>query len=345
MDGVSEYVKDLVSVIVPCRNEEKHIGNLLQAILKQTFPAEHLEVIIADGMSEDRTRAKIEAFKARHPNLALRVVDNPEQVIPTALNHAIDAARGEYILRLDAHSVPEPDYLANSIADVKAGKGDNVGGYWVIQPGADSWIARSIACAGGNKLGVGATRYRTSGEAGYVETVPFGAFRHDLIDRIGKYDPTLLSNEDYELNHRILQNGGKVYFNPAIRIAYIARSTLDELARQYWRYGYWKQRMLKKSPESLQLRQAMPPLFVGAVALGGLLSPFLPGVRPFYGAGLLLYLIVVILSGIPQALEGKDLRLILGIPLAIITMHVSWGTGFIWSWFESTFNQKKNEKR
>ena len=330
-----ELIPDFVSVIVPCRNEEKRINGLLQALLKQTYPLENLEVIIADGLSSDKTREVIAQFRSGNPELQIRVVDNPEQVIPTALNHAIDAARGEYIVRVDAHSVPSPTYIAYSIENLKAGKGENVGGLWLIKPGDNSWIAKSIAAAGGHKLGVGDARYRTSGEPGYVETVPFGSYRNELLSQLGGFDETLLTNEDYDLNHRIIAQGGKVYFDPKIQIDYIARSTLADLARQYWRYGYWKLQMLKKFPKSLKMRQALPPLFVAWVLIGGLLSVLIPQLRLVYLSSLLVYLIIVILSAIPVAIKSREPNMIVGVPLAIITMHLSWGSGFLWSLFKN----------
>ncbi len=144
----------------------------------------------------------------------------------------------------------------------KQGRGDNVGGVWEIQPGATTWIARSIAVAAAHPLGVGDAMYRLAATASEVDTVPFGSFRRTLIEQIGGYNESLLTNEDYEFNTRIRQANGRVWLDPSIRSVYFARSTFKELVRQYWRYGYWKWRMLRHFPDTVRWRQALPPLFV-----------------------------------------------------------------------------------
>ena len=142
----------LVSIIVPCFNEEKTIRLLLDALHAQTYPHQAMEVIIADGMSSDGTRKQVSAFQDECPKLQVRVIDNPQRTIPAALNRAIETAEGEIIVRLDAHSVPRPDYVARCVEALEAGQGDNVGGVWEIQPQGDSWQARSIAAAAAHPL-------------------------------------------------------------------------------------------------------------------------------------------------------------------------------------------------
>ncbi|MDD5371293.1 MAG: glycosyltransferase family 2 protein [Anaerolineaceae bacterium] len=330
-----------VSIIVPCYNEQATIGLLLQAVHMQTYPRENLEVVIADGISSDHTREEIAIFQSAHPDLCVRIVDNPQKAIPAALNRAITAAHGEYLVRLDAHSVPEADYVERCLADLQQGLGDNVGGVWNIQPGASSWLARAIAVVAAHPLGVGDARYRYTSQAGAVDTVPFGAFPRKLIDRIGPFDETLLTNEDYEFNTRIRQHGGVVWLDPSIRSVYFARSTLVELARQYWRYGYWKQRMLRRYPGSLRWRQALPPLFVGSLVVVTLVAPFLSPARWLLAAELLVYLSVLFLAGAQMAIEKQDAGLGLGVPLGIATMHLSWGSGFLWSLVSNLFMKRQ----
>ncbi len=264
----------LVSVIVPCYNEEKTIGLLLGALNEQSFPRAEMEVIISDGLSTDHTLERIQSFKSAHPELCVRVVENRQRSIPSGLNRAIEAARGTYIVRLDAHSLPRPEYVSRCVELLESKRGDNVGGVWEIQPGGPGWQARAVAAAAAHPLGVGDALYRYTEQAGAVDTVPFGAFRRDLVAQIGGFDESLLSNEDYEFNTRLRQAGGAVWLDPSIRSAYFARSTLADLARQYWRYGYWKARMLRRYPKTLRWRQALPPLFVLSLlflSLAGLL--------------------------------------------------------------------------
>jgi len=320
-----------VSVIVPCYNEQSTICLLLDAIHQQTFPRAEMEVVIADGMSTDGTRDEIADFQADFPDLTVRVVDNPLRNIPSGLNRAIEASRGGIIVRADAHSKPYPEYIANSVKAMEEGRGDNVGGVWEIHPGANTWIAKSIAVAAAHPLGVGDALYRHATHAAEVDTVPFGAFKRELIERIGKFDETLLTNEDYEFNARIRKANGRIWLDPSIRSVYFARSNLVELARQYWRYGYWKWRMLRRYPDTLRWRQALPPLFVLSLLGGFFLSMFVSIVWYVLIAELFLYYLVLFLAGTRSAVQNSNPLLMIGLPLAIPVMHISWGSGLLWS--------------
>lgn len=324
-----------VSIIVPCFNEQATIGGLLEAILAQSYPSAHMEVVIADGHSTDQTRQRITAFSQQHPQLAVRVVENPARSIPAGLNLAIAAAQGSTLLRLDAHSSPQPDYVTRSLQALDEGKGWNVGGVWEVQPGQDTWLARAIAASAAHPLGVGDARYRYTTQAGAVDTVPFGAFRRELVERIGAFDETLQTNEDYEFNARIRLAGGTVWLDPAIRSAYYARPTLGALARQYWRYGYWKWRMLRRYPGTLRLRQAVPPLFVLALlGLGGLSLLWAPAAW-LLGAVVVSYALLLLVAALHKTIQGRQPSLLLGMPLAMMTMHLSWGAAFLWSLLSS----------
>src|SRR5512136_1928070 len=263
-----------VSIIIPCYNERDTIHKLLEAIYEQTFPRPDLEVVIADGMSTDGTRAQITTFSDSHPDLHIAVAENTARSIPASLNCALREAQGEIIVRLDAHSMPYPDYIERSVADLQAGLGENVGGTWEIQPGARTWVAQSIAAAASHPLGVGDALYRHSDKAALVDTVPFGAFKRELLALVGFFDESLLANEDYEFNARIRRSGGRIWLDPAIRSVYFARPTLAKLAVQYFRYGFWKWRMLRRYPETLRWRQALPPLFVLSLIVGAILAIF-----------------------------------------------------------------------
>lgn len=327
-----------VSIIVPCYNEQATIRLLLEAIYAQTTPRQALEVVIADGMSTDGTREEILAFMVSHPDLEVRVIDNLAGTIPAGLNRAIEEAEGTYIVRLDAHSKPYPDYVERCVSDLEAGLGDNVGGIWEIQPDGDGWQARSIAAAAAHPLGVGDARYRIGGEAQAVDTVPFGSYAQVLVERIGAYDESLLSNEDYEFNVRVRESGGVVWMNPAIKTVYFARRTLGALARQYWRYGYWKLRMLRRYPDTFRWRQLGGAFVLSFLILGflGIWSPLACGLLVLE---LSLYVLVLLAAGIHRAFQEKDLAFSFGVPLAIATMHFSWGTAFLWSLVSFVFRK------
>jgi succinoglycan biosynthesis protein ExoA len=322
-----------VSIIVPCYNERSTIRLLLEAIQRQTYPLNDLEIIIADGMSTDGTRGAIKEFSSANPKLDVRVVDNPDRIIPAALNHAIRAARGEVIIRLDAHSIPYPDYVAGCLAALESTGAANVGGVWEIKPSGEGWVSRSIAVAAAHPLGAGGARYRTSGQAGEVETVPFGAYRREWFERIGLFNESLLSNEDYEFNVRLHRAGGVIWFEPDIRSVYFARGSLTSLAKQYARYGYWKARMLLNHVGSLRWRQAIPSLFVLSTLLLGILAPLWRPASLLLRVQLGLYGTVTILAGLVEAIRKRDIGLLVGFPLSLWTMHFAWGGAFLWSLF------------
>lgn len=325
----------LVTVIVPCYNEQATIGMLLDALYTQTFPRHEMEVIIADGLSEDDTRQEIEAFQLTHPQLIIKVVDNHQRNIPSGLNRAITASNGEYIIRLDAHSVPYPNYIERCVSALQSKLGENVGGVWEIKPSGEGWMARAIAAAVSHPLGVGDAYYRYTGSARPVDTVPFGAFRRDLIDRVGYFNETLLTNEDYEFNARIRQANGQVWLDPEIRSIYFARSSWSSLVRQYWRYGFWKGRMLLRYPHTLRWRQALPPFFVFSLITLALLSIGSPLARVLLVAETGLYCISLFIVGSLLAIKKQDLGMLGGVPLAIGSMHITWGAALLWSLISS----------
>ncbi|MCE5208193.1 MAG: glycosyltransferase family 2 protein [Chloroflexi bacterium] len=324
-----------VSIIVPCLNEEATIDLLLNAIRGQSFPLSDMEIVIADGMSTDHTRDRITAYQSKYPEIKIILVDNPKRIIPSGLNCAITASTGEYIIRLDGHSIPDPDYVAKCVDLLKAGVAENVGGLWLIQPPSNHWVARSIAAAAANPIGVGDARYRYGQTAGYVDTVPFGSFNRKLFQKTGLFNENLETNEDYEFNVRIRAGGGRIWFDPQIRSIYFSRSDFISLMKQYFRYGYWKLQMLICFPGTLRWRQALPPLFVMSIIILGIAGIWLPAARFLLAGMMLIYVLVLIAASVPQAIKNKDLRILIGIPISIAIMHITWGSGFLWSMVKS----------
>ena len=323
----------LVSVIIPCRNEAKTIDRVLEALDGQTFGRDRMEVIVADGRSEDDSRARVEGFARDHPALQVTVVDNPGLTAPAGLNQAWRAAHGEFVLRVDGHAVPRPDYVERCASLLERTGCDGVGGAWDILPGARGAIASAIAAAAGHPLGAGGTRYRLGGSAGEVDTVPFGAYRRSAIERLGGFNEAVPVNEDYEFNYRLRQTGGRLLFSPEIRSTYIARPTLAALARQYFRYGLQKTVMLSFHPAALRPRQAAPALWVAlllALAIGAIFTPL---ARILLAAFALAYAAVLLAAGILRAARLRAAGMVWALPLALASMHLAWGLGFWWGWF------------
>lgn len=322
-----------LSVIIPCLNEASTIIKVLDALKDQTFPSEDFEIILADGGSNDGTQEEITKFQASHPLMTIRLIDNPQKIIPAALNSAIKASEGEIILRLDAHAIPDPNYLRYSVDDLLAGKGDNVGGIWIIKPGGSSWIAHSIAESASHPLAVGDAQYRYSKSEGHVDTVPFGCFYRKLLTEIGYFDELLLTNEDYEFNARIRKAGGKIWLDPRIRSQYFARSTFTELAKQYWRYGYWKYKMLRRYPKTIRVRQALPPIFVLSLLVIFILAIGISYARILLAFEIVVYLLALFSNAMVIAMKRKDWTLLIGMPISMAIMHIAWGAGFLVSIF------------
>jgi glycosyltransferase involved in cell wall biosynthesis len=328
-----------VSVVIPCYNEVNTLPLLLNALQKQSYPKKQIEILIADGFSDDGTRAKIQQFQKKFPNPKISILDNESRSIPRGLNLAIAKAKGDIILRLDAHCVPIPEYIQHSVADLEQKKGWNVGGVWDIFPRDDSWIAEAIALAASHPLGIGDARYRFAEKAQVVDTVPFGAFERSLIEKIGNFDERLKANEDYEFNARIRKAGGKVWLNPEIRSKYFSRPNIPQVAEQYARYGYWKWRMLRRYPETIKLRQALPPLLFLIIFILPFLSILWPWLLSVWIITVVSYALLLLSFGIMKALEMSKLSLVIGLPMAISTMHLSYGSALIWSVFHSGLRQ------
>jgi len=331
---------DFVSVIVPCYNEENTIGDLLEALNRQSYPKESFEVIIVDGQSTDKTLAVIEKVRNGFSNLNVKISSNPKRNIPCAVNIGIKESSGDIIVRMDAHSIPDSRYIEYCVKNLENEVADNVGGRWIIIPGSSTKMSKCISFAVSHPFGVGDAKYRYSSEPGYVDTVPYGAFHKTLIGKIGFFNEDLLANEDYEFNVRIRKFGGKIYFDPRIQTQYVARDTIKSLAKQYWRYGFWKLRMLKLHPETIRWRQAIPPIFVAGLLLLILSSIIFPVIWSLVGSILLIYILVLMLGTLIKWNKNQTPLCLLGAPIAIIIMHFSWGSGFLFSLITSGMKKK-----
>jgi succinoglycan biosynthesis protein ExoA len=324
-----------VTVIIPCRNEERTIGLVLDALNRQTYPRERMEIIAADGRSADGTRRMIRDFHAAHPRWTLRLIDNPGLTAPAALNAGLRASAGEIVVRMDAHAVPDPEYVEQCVRALEQTRCEAVGGRWEILPGAPGPVARAIAAAAGSPFGAGGVRYRTGGQPGEVDTVPFGAFRRGVFDRVGFFNEQVPVNEDYEFFYRLRASGGRVYFSPAIRTQYIARAGLRELTAQYYSYGHQKAVMLSFHPRSVRIRQLIPAAFTAFLAAGTAGAVLARPLAIMLGAVLAVYGAFSALFSVRETARRKDPAILPLLPIVFFGMHLSWGAGFWVGWMES----------
>lgn len=309
-----------VSIIMPMRNEEKYIGRCLDSVLANDYPAERMEIIIADGMSDDASPQVVRRYAEQHPHI--RLLDNPKRIIPSALNVGIQAAQGEIVIRMDCHAVYDPDYVRQCVALLEKTGAANVGAR--ACPVGESYVGRAIAAAVSHPFGVGDAHYRVSEKDQWVDTAFNGAWWKKTLEEIGGYDEEWLVNEDYELNWRIRQAGGGVYYSPSVRAKYFVRGSLWHLFRQYCRYGFWKVKTLRAHPTSLRWRQLVPPMFlVGLIASLALAPLYWPVALIIPG----LYAAASLVASIHCALTRDPLTMPL-LPVVFLILHLGWGLGF-----------------
>lgn len=323
MSARSEPATPHISVVIPVRNEEHAITAAIGSALAQQVEAQ-LEVIVADGGSDDGTRNAVLAMAHEDPRV--RLVSNPTATTPAGLNAAIEESRGSVIVRCDAHSVLPKDYIATALSIMEATGADVVGGTQRAI-GRGFW-QRAIAMAMTTPAGIGDARFHTGGPPGPVDTVYLGVFRRSAFERVGLFDRSLLRNQDYELNHRVRKSGRDVYFHPDLEVDYLPRSNLWQLARQFKQYGEWKRLVLRRFPESLRWRQLAPPLFVVGLVISVVLL--------LIGQGTLAAIIPVaygVLVAATTLFELARRRQIaaLGLIAVLPTMHLSWAFGFMTS--------------
>ena len=333
------HSEETVSVVIPCYNEERFIAKALDQLADQ-FPPDRYEIVVVDGRSEDGTRAVVEDFARRRAELTVRLVDNPARNIPTALNLGVAAAKGNIIARMDAHAVPCDGYISRCVEVLRSGSTGVVGMPCRVKPGADTLMAQAIATAVSHPFGIGDAKYRL-GSGGPpqepVDTVAFACFRKSLWQELGGFNEDLLTNEDYDFNYRVRLSGNQVMLDRAGYCDYFARPTLRGLAKQYWRYGSWKARMVRLHPRSIKARHLVAPLFVTSLAV---LLPLALLVRPvlvLLGLETMAYLFLALVSGWHAVRkQSSSLSLILFVATAFLTIHVTWGAGFILGFIQPT---------
>jgi len=275
LDRVNNPGLPLVSVVIPCRNEGKWIGPCLESILANDYPRERLEILVVDGMSDDETRKALRPFMEQ--DASVKLLDNPKKTTPAALNVGIAAARGEIIMRMDAHYQYATDYVSQLVSWLERSGADNVGGCLIMGPAKETAIARAIAIGVSHPLGIGNAYYRIgASEPRWVDTVPFGCYRKEVFVRIGLFDEELVRNQDIELNLRLRRAGGKILLVPDVVLYGHARESLSKLCRMYYQYGYFNPLVIKKLGGRVTLRQTATPAFVASLLVCGLCAIWFP---------------------------------------------------------------------
>ena len=322
MPDTRGYAWPAVSVVMPVLDEERHLAAAVRHVLEQDYPGP-LEVVIALGPSRDRTDAVAAGLAAADPRV--RTVRNPSGRTPAGLNAAIAAARYDIVARVDGHGMLGPGYLRTAVRLLEQTGADNVGGIMAAE--GTTTFERAVARAMTSPLGVGNARFHTGGAAGPADTVYLGVFRRATLERLGGYDETFARAQDWELNWRIRQQGGLVWFSPDLHVSYRPRPDLRALARQYFHYGRWRRVVMRQHRGSATLRYLAPPAALVACAAGTLAGVFVhrvgfvvPGT---YAIG--------ILAGSVVTGRGLEPTAVLRLPAVYATMHGAWALGFLTS--------------
>lgn len=333
----------MVSVICPIYNEEKYIAQCIESVLAQDYPKEDLEVLFVDGMSSDNTRAIVQTYTKQFT--ILKLIDNPHTTVPYAMNIGIEAAKGDIIIRLDAHAIYPTNYLSKLVEGLHKHHADNVGAQCKTLPVNQSATAIAIAEALGSSFGVGNSMFRIGiTEDIETDTVPFGCFRREVFDKVGLYDTDLIRNQDDELNARIVNSGGKIVLLSGLEFEYYARDSFAKLFKMYYQYGLYKPLVNKKLGSPATLRQFIPPMFVVGLVLGSILSLCLPFIGLLYGAVLLLYIAAGMMIGVKLYKKYQSATLVLAMPYTFFILHLSYGIGYIHGIIKLLFKQSFNAK-
>jgi succinoglycan biosynthesis protein ExoA len=325
-----------VSVVMPVRDEEKHLADSVTRVLAQDYPG-GFELVLAVGPSRDRTEQIARDLAAADTRIT--VVPNPSGRISSAMNAAIKAARHQVITRIDGHALLPDGYLRTAVRTLLETGAADVGG--VMAAEGITPFQQAVAWAMTSPTGVGAAANHTGGEAGPADTVYLGVYRREAIEQAGGYDENMIVAEDWELNYRIRGSGGLIWFTPELQVTYRPRANLRALARQHFRYGRWRRVVARRYPETVNLRYLAPPAaaalnavgcVLGIAGLAGIAGGAAPAVRYLaFGFALpVAYLAgvtavsAVLARGLPAAARVR-------VPVVLAAMHMCWGAGFLTS--------------
>ena len=325
-----------MSVVMPVRNEARHLSDAVRQILAQDYPGE-IELVLAVGPSRDRTLTIAQQIAAENPHVV--VVPNPSGRIPAAMNIAIKAARFGVITRVDGHAILPPGYLRTAVRALEETGAADVGG--VMAAEGVTRFEQAVAWAMTSKAGVGGASFHTGGQAGPADSVYLGVYRREAIEKAGAYDEDYLRAEDWELNYRIRASGGLIWFCPDLRVTYRPRSNPRALAAQYFHYGRWRRVVARQHAGTINLRYLAPPAAVSVITVGtvaglaglGGLAAGAPAAVGWLALGLVIPATYLAGIAVVAAVGARDLprQVRARVPVALATMHLFWGAGFLTS--------------
>jgi len=325
-----EENKPFVSIIIPCRDEEKFIKECINSIIANDYPKERLEILIVDGMSEDRTREIVKSYIEKYPYIKL--LNNSQKYTPFALNIGIKQAKGEIIMRMDAHATYKNDYISKCLKYLNEYKADNVGGIWITMSKKNTLVGKSIAFALSHPFGAGNAYYRMGGqqEPKEVDTVPFGCYKKEVFEEIGLFNEHLIRNQDLEFNLRLRKAGGKILLAPDIVAYYYPKSNLKDFLKHNFEDAIWVTYPLKFGAKAFSWRHLVPLIFVSGLIGTGILGIFFPVFLWLFLNIIILYLLINLYFSLSIAIKEKNFRYLSSMPIVFLVRHISYGLGSLW---------------
>lgn len=319
----------LVSIIIPCRNEEKFIAKCLDSIIGQDYPKDSLEILVVDGMSEDKTREIVNKSKIQNPESRIQLIDNPEKYTPFAMNIGIRQAKGEIIMKMDSHTTYQDDYVSKCLFTLNKYKADNVGGILKALPSENTLSARAVALCLSHRFGMGNSYAKTgTKKIREVDTVAFGCFRKEIFKKVGLYDEKMVRSQDLELNLRLKKAGAKILLNPDIVGYYYTKPNLLAFLKQNLVDGSWVSYPLKFGKRVFSLRHLLPLFFVSGLFFLLITS------EGFFCFVFALYLLVSFYFSIKISIKEKDSRLLFLMPIVFGIRHFGYGLGSLYGFFK-----------
>jgi len=316
----------MVSIIIPCRNEEKFIGKCLESLIKQDYPKDNFEILVVDGSSEDGTKGVAEKYTLQHS--FIKILDNPQKFTPFALNIGIKNARGEVIVRMDSHADYEPDYISKCLKYLQEYNADNVGGIIKTLTKENTSQAKAIAYALSSFFGVGTSYFRLGSEKPrWVDTVFGGCYRREVFDKVGLFDERMVRGQDIEFNRRLKRSGGKILLAPDIVAYYYPQTTIANFWRHNFTDGFWTIYPLNFGIRIFSWRHLLPLFFTSGLLVLLCLSIFSDFFRDIFKIAILIYIVVGFYFAFKIIPQKKNLKVVSLIPVAFAARHVGYGLG------------------
>ena len=328
----------LVSIIIPCLNEEEYISDCLESILSQSYPQNLLEIFIVDGGSSDQSIEIISTYTNKYEHIYL--LHNPDKITPVSMNMGLNKANGDIVCILGAHSTIDHNFFTNGVMELNSSKTMVVGG--PVTHNGKNYRGQVIALAMQSQFGVGNSIFRTAQKRQLVDTVAFGLYRKEIFQQVGNFDEALIRNQDFELNQRIIQSGHHILFSPYIKSTYFTRKSLSSLFRQYFQYGFWKVQVIRKNIQSFKLRYRVPLLFVVLgilLIIGSIVSP---QIFLIFKALIVTYFVIAVFFSI-HANRWEKPHLLLLTPIVYFILHTSFGLGLCTGLFSFLFSHNSSK--